>query len=78
LLLSVPLALLAGSEPPAPASDEVCSGAAGTAMAPSCLAFFLRALFDSPVTKFCSFETTSEAIVVVYLVCVECVSGFYT
>jgi hypothetical protein len=30
------------------------------------------------VTKFCSFETTSEAIVVIYFECGECVNGFYT
>ena len=64
-----PLALPDGSEPPAPASEAVFSVAAGTAVAAavlSYLVFFLRALLDSPVTRFLTFETTSEAILSVF------------
>ena len=65
-----PLVFPMGSELAAPASEDAFSVAAGTAVAAlSCLAFFLRALFDSPVTRFWSFETTSEAIC-------GCVCGF--
>lgn len=76
--LSAPLALLATSEPPAPASDAVFSGAAGTAVAPSCLPFFLRALLDSPVTIFCSLLTTSDAIAVFNFADAEVLTKFYT
>lgn len=76
--LSAPLALPAASEPPAPASDAVFSGAAGTAVAPSCLPFFLRALLDSPVTRFCSLLTTSEAIAVFNCADSDDLSDFYT
>lgn len=78
LSLSEPLALLAASEPPAPASEAVFSGAAGTAVAPSCLPFFLRALFDSPVTRFCSLLTTSGAIAVFNFADFEDLSSVYT
>jgi hypothetical protein len=58
-----PLTFPTGLDPLAPASEDAFSVAAGTAVgALSCLAFFLRALFDSPVTRFESFETISEAI----------------
>jgi hypothetical protein len=64
LSLSVPLALLGASEPPAPASEEVCSRATGTAVPESTLHFFLRALLDSPVMSVWSLDTTSGAMIV--------------
>lgn len=73
---SPPLAFPAASDPPAPASDAVFSGAAGTAVE-SPLDFFLRALLDSPVTNVCSFATTSEAISAWDLMCIGLKNDFY-
>ena len=61
-LSSVPAGRPAASEPFVPKSEVVFSARAGTAVAASPLAFFLRALLDSPATG--GFATASEDIFV--------------
>jgi hypothetical protein len=61
--LSPLLVFPAGSEPPAPSSEVGLSVGAGTAAAVPALAFFLRALLDSPeAVAGGGFATASEDI----------------